>query len=66
MTTLVVYQNTEHTFILALEDEPEFVARFFGEEGIDEDDWERTEVNGPVEIDTARPTVLDVLESYDM
>jgi len=65
MTTLIVYQNSEHTFVVSLEDEAEFVARYFGEDGIDDDGWERFEVSGPVEIDSHRPEIYDVYETYD-
>jgi hypothetical protein len=66
MMTLVVYQSADHTFVMHIDDEPEFVARYFGEDGIDDDEWDRIEVNGPVEVDTSRPTIVDVLETYDM
>jgi hypothetical protein len=51
---------------MSIDDEAEFVARFFGEDGIDNDEWERFEVDGPVEIETAKPSIIDVYETYDM
>jgi hypothetical protein len=64
MEKLIVYQGSTGTIVVHENDEAEFVARFFGEDGIDGDEWTRTELSGPVEIDTSRPSIAEAYEVY--
>lgn len=64
MEKLIVYQSSTGTIIVHENDDAEFVARFFGEDGIDGDEWTRNELAGPVEIDTSRPTISEAYEAY--
>ena len=67
MEQLIVYQNEDQTIVLHVNDEPEFIARYFGAEGIDWEEWERIEVTGPLEVGRpAAPEIYDVYENYDI
>jgi hypothetical protein len=67
MQTMIVYQSEDSTIVMHIDDEAEFVARFFDEDGPDWEIWERTEINGPLEIERpARPDILGVYDNYEI
>lgn len=67
MEQLIIYQSESHTFVLHPNDEAEFVARFFGEEEIDWEEWQRIEVDGPVEVSQPATLQVDgVYETYEI
>lgn len=77
MTKLIVYSNGYSTFVMSAEDEEEFIGRMWGGEppsddgdyGGDGDEqlrYRRTEVIGPVEVETGAAEVSEVYDAYNI
>jgi hypothetical protein len=64
---IIVYTSAEQMFVMTEEDEPEFIARYFDGTVPEDEEWVRSEVDGPVEISRPEmPDFHDVYESYEI